>query len=120
MNLWERAKNYARGGVILTDWLYGGVSTVSVEKAQDRANVCISCLHNQNSPITEHISESIKEQVELKNSLSLHLEDEGALHTCQICSCALRLKCWVPMDKLKPTEEELSKFPNFCWMTTEQ
>lgn len=120
MNLWDKAKNFTRGGIILTDWLHGGVVAIPTAKAQERANVCIVCVHNQDSPVTEFVANAIKEQIELKDSLDLKLEDEGVLHTCQICDCALRLKVHVPMDRLRPTETELDKFPSFCWMNTEQ
>lgn len=144
--LWQSAANVlhaaaraintaSTGAQILLEWLGSGGKPVSQELAQARANVCINdCSdpqrqnHCYNRPpqffqkINAAVAKAILEQRREKENLGLKVENEEKLHTCQICECHSPLKVWVPMDiimaRTKP--EIFQKFPDYCWMKTEQ
>lgn len=120
MSLFSKVKDYARGVSIITDWLGSGGVPVSRGLAEQRSDTCLICPHNKACvPIVADISEFVREQVELKNHLNLKVDGEESLFTCEQCSCPLKLKVWVPLKLIKPTEEEKDKFPLACWLRTE-
>lgn len=122
MTLSERVKSWSSGARILSDWLGSGQKVVEKEQAQARADICIKCPQNKTgSLVTKAVAWSIKEQTDLKSDLGLAVAGEKSLKTCAVCTCWLRLKIWIPMEKLKAEEtpESLAKYPDFCWMRTE-
>lgn len=133
MTLLDRVKSWSSGARILSDWLGSGSVVVDKELAQKRATACLSgdtdkhgkpcpCRYNQKGGLLEKsVAWAIHEQVSLKNDLELRLDGEKGLHECTRCRCQLKLKCWVPMDKLRKEEtpEEKSNWPSWCWMRNE-
>jgi hypothetical protein len=122
------------GTLILKDWLGEGGKPVSTELAQARANACLNdCSdptryqHFHNKPpsffhrVTGAVAKAILEQRREKTNLGLKVDGEDKLFTCDICTCHLPLKVWVPMDVImRRTEpEQLKIFPPWCWMVTE-
>lgn len=106
------------GASILRDWLGSGGITVSQELAQARSDICNSCpLNTKSSIVTGSVAEAIKEQLEVKKALKLRVNGEKGLGKCSICSCELRLKCWVPIERILPLTP--TEFPNYCWITKE-
>lgn len=122
MNLIERAKAYLHGQRILSAWLGDGGVAVEHSLAQERSNVCMTCEMNQPGwTPPEKVAEAIKEQVELKNNLNLHVQNEDKLHTCQVCLCPLLLKPWVPLSYQSKymTKDDIESFPTKCWLRKE-
>ena len=120
MNLIERAKQITDGVAVLTDWLGSGGHTVEPSLAQKRADICKGCAMNSNSfAIVEVVANAIKRQLEVKNHLDLRVKGEKSLHICQGCGCAVRLKIWLPIEKIKPEPEERQKFDPACWLLSE-
>lgn len=120
MNLFEKLASYANGARILADWLGSGGHVVHQNLAQDRADTCGICPHNKAGvKVVESASQAIKEQVELKNHLQLRVSGEKGLRSCELCDCPLRLKIWLPIERVRPTDEERDLFPLHCWLRKE-
>lgn len=122
MQFVETLRRYADGAKILNEWLGEGGHVVGQEHAQRRADVCLKCPNNQAGfSLADSVSRAIREQVEIKNHLRLRVDGEKKLLTCSVCLCVLKLKCWLPLDKvLYETEpDELEKFPAHCWVVKE-
>ncbi len=121
MNLIEKVQQYKDGVETLAEWLGSGGICVDKELAQSRTNTCLGCEFNKSgSVVSELISAAIKRQMELKNSLGLTTDGIRGLHTCENCGCPLKLKIFIPLDKLGNTDESLKKFPDWCWMKSEK
>ena len=120
MSFFDTLSKYVNGARILRDWLGSGGVPVSKELAQSRANVCLMCpLNKHGIELTEMASEAIREQIGVKNHLQLHVDGENDLFTCEVCSCPLKLKVFVPFRLVKPLPEEKDKYPGVCWLRTE-
>lgn len=120
MRLLEKAKQYANGVVILTEWLGDGADTVPKEQAQARANVCLKCPMNvREFAFPETVAAVIRKQVEIKNKINLRLNGEKSLHTCSGCGCVIKLKCWLKLDRLGLDADGLVKFDQSCWLRKE-
>lgn len=122
LNLIDRIKHVANGAEVIQDWLGGGGITVSQEQAQQRASICLTCPENKpGRNLTEAVASAIRKHVEVKNALQLRVEGEKRLHQCSICTCALRLKVWVPIDSIRKhmDDSELGSYPAYCWQKTE-
>lgn len=113
----DKVRQFSDGFAILCRWLGSGAETVSPELAQSRADVCLKCPKNKNiAPLTVEAAMEIRRQVSLKNHLYLILKGEENLHTCEACSCVLKLKCWLPMSRIRPDPNEMEKFHPDCWL----
>lgn len=121
MNLLERAKRLTRGVLVLTQWVANGV-VVEKSLANSRALTCSTCDQNKDGltlpPSVEH---AVKEQLDLKNALSIETNYDDKINTCAVCLCCLRLKVWTPRDLLVKyeTPASLEEFPSHCWIRTE-
>jgi len=123
------AKLVARGRQLLVginigaDWLGDGLKPVEQTTAQDRCDVCKSCPRNNPGfkPV-ETIADIIRLWSEKKNEMTLSVNDEDKLHTCDICWCHLPTKVWVPMETIvgQTPKSMFDKFaadaPEKCWM----
>mgnify|MGYP007027865203 CR=1 FL=1 len=121
----ETIKDYAAGARILSDWLGEGAVPVSPELAQRRADTCIACKFNTQPNWLEKLSATVagvvKEQVELRNQMSLHVQDEDKLMKCSACQCVLNLKVWVPLKNIMDTisESQYKRLAKQCWIKQE-
>lgn len=118
-------RDIANGQRILRDWLGDGAVPVSPVKAQARADTCLACPLNQKGNWLQRLAGAvggfIKEQVELKNEMSLHVKNEDHLFTCAACSCHLPLKVWVPILTVLLDTSELQRngLDKNCWILKE-
>ena len=116
----------------LRDWLGDGGKPVERMLAEKRLSICLhgndgkACKLNVEPRWWERefvnpVAEAIRSELELKNSMNLHLPNEENAGMCKICGCCLLLKPWTPIDHIKKNTDEitLSKAPDFCWMRTE-
>lgn len=117
MNHLERVKAYANGTVVLAQWVGSGGTTVDQLEAQRRADICIGCPQNQEGlKIAESAALAIRQQMELKNNLQLRTMREKSLYTCAACLCPLRLKIWLPLERILPDDELKPKLDPKCWL----
>lgn len=128
-----RGRQLASGASILADWLGSGLKPVAPELAQNRADICtgrisgVPCPHNNPGfkPV-ETIAQILRAWSEKKNEMSLTVEGEKELHTCDICFCDLKLKSHVPMATIlgqlpkAMIEKFASEAPKQCWMRNQQ
>lgn len=120
MTMLDRVKHTANGARVLFEWLGDGQEVVSQELAQERAKICIQCPKNvRGGVVTKAIAWAIKEQTDLKNDLQLKVDGEKSLHSCRVCTCWLRLKIWLPIEKLRKEQSENELYPTFCWQRNE-
>lgn len=121
MSVFNTARRKLDGLRILAEWLGEGGLAVDREVAQSRADICLVCpKHVRGGELTEAVALKIKEQIEFKNVMELRVRGEKQLHTCGVCQCVLRLKCWLPLKKILPTPEEMNDYPSECWLKTEK
>ncbi len=107
----------------LTDWLGSGGHPVTAELAQNRADICLKCPENKpDSALTEAVGDAIKNVLALKNKMNLRVNGEKRLHQCAICTCALRLKIWTPIEVIRKHMDagEIQRYPaEWCWQIKE-
>lgn len=118
MNLFDKVSKFANGAVIVTQWLGSGGKAVAASQAQKRADICNECpRNNQTVRAAGLIAEKIKAQLEIKNGLSMRVSGEKRLGTCDVCMCHLRLKVWIPIERIMPQPGD--EFPDSCWINHE-
>lgn len=120
MNLFTKITHYAKGAQILRDWIGDGGEVVPRELAEKRSDICAICPRNKSGlPIAEWVSDVIREQVGVKNFLELNTPQDDNLHTCELCDCPLPLKVWQLHRRVKLNEDEVEKYPTYCWLRKE-
>ena len=101
------------------DWL--GEGGVPAPDAQQRAGICVQCPYNEARPFEEAfkgvVATAIRQQLELKSKLKLHVEGEERLHVCTLCGCMLTLKVHVPLHIARENTPDWQNYPNYCWLT---
>jgi len=125
----EAVKQTISGGEILSDWLGAGMQPVAPELAQVRSDICTGRLNGSPCPknqisgwrITTEAARIIHSHMARKAELGLKVEGEDALGTCQACGCYLKLKTWVPFEHIyaHTSDDQMQKFPAFCWLVKE-
>lgn len=123
MNLSEKIHRLAGAAPILLEWLGPSGISVSQEIAQSRTDICRQCDFNKpGSVVTEAIAAAIKGQKELMSQLGLKTDGMESLNTCQICTCPLKTKIWIPRERLLRAEDEasLTLYWKKCWMRNEK
>lgn len=123
------SEQFKDGATILKAWLGDGAVPVSPELAQARANICRfgfngkPCPHNclGEWKFSDCAAETIRTWSEFKNRCALAVDGEPELGTCDVCSCALRLKVHVPFRHIYDytSDQTFSKFPPYCWLAIE-
>lgn len=111
-SLWK----YIKGGVTLIKNLTIE-NPVTQELADKRSAQCKTCLYNYFPDRGAFIrwSDSMAEAA-VGNKKSKH---HNALGNCEVCSCCLKAKVWVPGPH-KPDKDEIPKFQEVnCWQITE-
>lgn len=120
MKILERAKQLANGARVLSDWIGSGAEPVSIELAQSRANVCLTCPKlSEIKTMTGAVAEKIKDHMAIKNSLDMVVIGEPHLGQCEACGCEMKLKVWVPIARITPDPEEREKLDTNCWLLSE-
>lgn len=107
-----------QGTLTLGRWLGQGLPTVDQAEIIRRSSICASCPFNQQPEGCTSCNAA-----SLLNALGPFvtgspLPSDGALKSCRICSCALRLKVRLPLDTLLKhiPAEQLSELPSNCWL----
>lgn len=117
MNIFQRAMAYKDGMKTLLEWTANSGELVPREVAQSRANVCEKCpLNVRDSGLTKSVAEAIKRHLELKNHLGMTLDNEDKLYSCSACLCQNKLKVWLPIQFVYPTDEVKVRLHPDCWL----
>lgn len=113
----KRIRRNAAGARILAEWIGSGAIPESTETATQRAQVCAGCPNN----ITGHkfeatIAETIRRHESARHDLKLSTPVDDKIDTCSVCGCYLKLKVWLPIERIPKTEG----LPDFCWIMKEK
>lgn len=118
----DRVENAGAGIGLVIEWLGHGLNPVAQGLADRRASICAACPENGRPDFLQRlegwIGSGVKDLLTLKNDLALQTPLDAALHHCQVCDCALKLKVWTPLEEvLAHTRAELMpRFPELCWI----
>lgn len=92
--------------------------------AQERANVCIECPHNEERGFEELfkgvVAREVKRQLGLKKQLDATVANENRLHVCALCGCWLRLKVHVPLHIARENTPDWQQYPAWCWLRRDE
>ena len=117
----QRIQNFNR---IRKSWFGAGGEPVPTELAQQRANVCATCPMNYKGEWWWNMATqlAINARSELRRIMNLHVEGEEKLGVCEVCGCRLKLKIHTPYKHIyrQSTSEQLTKYPNHCWILKEK
>lgn len=98
---------------VMAKWLVGGAQTVSQEKAQERAGVCLRCPENQQ---VGGCSGCVDFAGKIAAKLGPHrVRGINDLQGCACCGCSIAGLIWIPVEHLEVTDE-----PSWCWKRTER
>ena len=106
------------GAAIIRDWLGSGGVPVERDVAQQRADVCSGCKHNNLGISMASVMPVLKKLIEIKNKEHLRVNGEKSLGTCGICHCNIPTKIWTPIEHIEnhTTKDEM---PESCWISRE-
>lgn len=122
MKLFNRFKADTKALAVLTSWLGEGAKVVDKPTAEARSQVCLSCpMHTAAHALEESAANVVLGILRIKNQAELVLENEHRLAMCSVCGCVLRLKLWLPIDKIKleTSVEEFNRLWKNCWIKLE-
>lgn len=112
---------------VLREWLGEGGMPVLQEQAQARLNVCVNCRKNERGNwwdihFKDPIAMRIRQHLEAKHQLNMHLENEEHTGMCGVCGCCIRLKAWTPLQHINDnlSKEDEREFPDYCWILKER
>lgn len=122
-----KAKNIWAGLRTVGEWIDANGPTVSQEQAEARAAVCVACPLNGAGTFDKWFvapaAAAIKRQVEKLQARSISTSQDEKLGICEGCTCAMKVKVWVPVEFIKAhmtdaTMDALRKAPA-CWQVAE-
>lgn len=132
MNVVEEIKNDMNGLSLIDDWLGDRGVPVAPILANFRAQRCIHGNDGKPCPrnvepnwwdrVKSMIAETIRLELEIKNRLNMHTDEEESLNMCGACGCCMKLKVWTPIEHIKnhTSKEQLAKMPeHYCWIRKE-
>ncbi len=121
-------KKTAAAVSVVVDWLGSGLRPVPIETAEKRGLLCLSCpnhVKEEDRTLFQRIGDvaagRLKKLVEIKNALKLKTKNDGALGSCGVCDCSMKLKQWVPLEHVIASTDEATKAKLWkkCWITNE-
>jgi hypothetical protein len=113
------------GAMALADWLGSNQVPVTLDHAEVRAKTCLNCPHNIEPNWWDRVKEVaahwIQRELEEKHKLQLNTRLDDQLHMCAVCGCCLKLKIWVPPERIRQAAppEKLHQTPFYCFMRKE-
>lgn len=121
----SRFARNTKAGIGLYLEYFGTGAPVDKALATKRAEICITCPHNEPANLAERFSQVVANQIGMVmgilKDLDLKTGMEDKLHVCKICSCPLSAKQFAPLPiilkHIRP--ETFAELPDFCWMRTE-
>lgn len=125
-NLGARSRNVVAGAEAIVDWIASGAEAVGSDLAHQRAATCASCplnerIHSWSDIFTHAVSAGIRSALNWRDQWNLKTPDDEKLGVCSACSCPLKLKIWMPLDRILskiPPESKDALHPA-CWILSE-
>lgn len=105
----------------LWNWKLTGSNLVDQNTANLRAQTCQSCHNNKvggdvktGCSVCNKMGNKALDQIR-DNIIDGHrTPTDGALKTCGICGCDLRISVWIPNSVLL-SKDDANAYPDFCW-----
>jgi len=122
LNLLQRGQQLAAGAGVLVEWISSGAEAVSAELANRRASVCAACVQNEKGDLlsffTKPVSAAIQGALNARREMRLSTPNDENLGVCAACSCPLKLKVHIPLDRImaKLTAESKAGLDANCWI----
>jgi len=110
---------------IAVEWIATGAEAVPVHQAEQRARTCVLCPLNKRGDLlsffTVPVANAVRAAISLKHDWNLKTSADDHLGVCQACSCPLRLKVWLPLDKIlaRMPKESFDELDTACWIRSE-
>ena len=105
----------------LWNWKLQGSPLVDQNTANLRASICASCHNNKPSKdvrkgcsVCNKMGKTALDQIRQPIIDNNKTTSDGALMTCGICGCDLRISVWIPNSVLLSPEDS-NAYPSFCW-----
>lgn len=110
-----------QGTATLVSWVAGGSQRVAQELADSRALVCSTCPHNQPPQGCTGCNIGALTNLVAKVAGGRKTTSDAVLHSCNVCSCGLKAKVWLPLATMWPhmPERQRARLPAFCWLVKE-
>lgn len=121
----HRLGNVAAGSETLVDWITSGAEAVPQSLADHRAEICAKCPMNGKGDFTRWftvpVSNAILAAISSRSEMKLSTAQDGVLNVCEACSCPLKLKVHLPIERIAKTldGEARTRLHRSCWIPTE-
>jgi len=113
VSLWMLAKKFFTAVISAAT-----TGLVSQEEAERRASICSVCPHNKPQELNFcsgcHTAKFVRDAAEALSTR--HTSFDNQLDTCELCSCSLKLKVFVPKEGM---EDKNIQWHPVCWMRPE-
>lgn len=113
VSLWYMAKKFFTAVISAAT-----TGLVSQEEAERRASICSVCPHNKPQELNFcsgcHTAKFVRDAAEALSTR--HTSFDNQLDTCELCSCSLKLKVFVPKEGM---EDKNIQWHPVCWMRPE-
>ena len=115
-------KDYTVGIDTLIEWFGRACATVDNDVAEKRAETCAPCPNNKmvGWQLTfgryAQVIMGIRAWLRHKGKIT---KLDGQLGVCDVCSCPMRVKVWVPIDVIRNNmdADTVKKLHPKCWIT---
>lgn len=99
-------------------WGIAGFKKVDQAKAEERAAICVNCVHNQRPQgcppcQSDAMFKLIKAIVGTDKT-----SKDSQLNACNRCGCLLKVKVWAPYEFVTKVQP-LAEYPAHCWIPKE-
>lgn len=125
-SLFQSVKQVAAGASVLVEWISSGAESVASEVSNKRASICVTCPKNEKGDwtafFTKPVSAAIQNALNQRSQFGLSTFHDENLGICSACSCPLKLKVHLPLDKILsklPPESKAALDAN-CWILSEK
>lgn len=122
----EGAETVAAGVGVWLEVFGAEGKTVTQDKAEHRASVCVNCpLNDTKTSLKSIFVESAVRQLHqvfgILNNLDLHTSQDAKLGVCTACTCALKSKTWVDISHITAhmSEDVKARLDPGCWVLAE-
>jgi len=118
----NQLQNVAVGASTIVEWIASGAEAVPQELANKRAEICTTCPMNDTGDwtrlFTVHAQNAIMFALNQRRDWKLSTPFDDRLHVCSACSCPLKLKVHMPLERIlaKLPKQSFGSLAEFCWI----
>lgn len=123
-------RQVAAGANIIIEWIRSGEEAVPTPVSAARAKLCVDrdggpCPQHGKGDWTKYFTEpasaAIKKEYERRKEMNLSTPYDDKLQICDACSCPLKLKVHIPIDRARSglKDDQRSRLDPLCWLLHE-